>query len=109
MRLLTLAAISLLAAHTAAYAQPQLMPRDVTPLTIHFVNSKLDDAMTFLAKQAGIDIQWDETVKPDRRNAKVTLRLEKATLAEVLEALTSRIGLSYRVVDAQTIRIYRQP
>ena len=109
MRLLTLAAISLLAVHTAAYAQPQLMPRDVTPLTIHFVNSTLDDAMTFLAKQTGIEIQWDETVTPDRRRAKVTLRMEEATLAEVLEALTSRIGLNYRVVDAQTIRIYRQP
>ena len=109
MRILIPAGITLLAAHTAAYAQPQLMPRNDSPLTIHLVNSKLDAAMTFVAKQAGIDIQWDETVTPDRRNAKVTLRLEKATLAEALEALTSRIGLSYRVVDPQTIRIYRQP
>lgn len=104
MRLLVLAVITLLAAPTAAYAQ-QLEPKEV-PKAIHYVNTRFEDAITFFGRQAGIEIQWDETVRQSRRNAKITLRMEKVTFEEMLDGLTSRIGLSYRVVDAHTIRIY---
>lgn len=107
MRTLAVAVITLLAAH-GAYAQ-QLQPRNTEPITLHLVNATFDDAIGFLGRQAGIDVQFDDTASRERRNTKLTLRMEKVTLEEALDTLTRFAGLTYKVVDAQTILIYELP
>jgi len=107
MRTLAVAVVTLLAAH-AAYAQ-QLAPRNTEPITLHLVNTTFDDAIGFLGRQVGIDVQFDDTASRERRNTKLTLRMEKVTVEEALETLTRFAGLTYKVVDAQTILVYQLP
>jgi len=107
MRMLAVAVITLLAAH-AVEAQ-QLAPRNAEPMTIHLVNATFEDAIGFVGKQAGIDVQFDDTATRERRNTKLTLRMERVTLEEALDTLTKWSGLTYKVVDAQTILIYQLP
>jgi len=107
MRMVAVAVITFLAAH-AVEAQ-QLAPRNREPLTIHLVNATFNDAIGFVGKQAGIEVEFDESATPERRNTKLTLRMEKVTLEEVLDTLTRFSGLTYKVVDAQTILIYQLP
>ena len=91
-----------------AYAQ-QLAPRNTEPITIHLVNATFDDAIGFLSRQAGIEVQFDDTATRERRNTKLTLNMRDVTLEEVLDTLTRFSGLSYKVVDPQTILIYELP
>ena len=107
MRILAVAVITLLAA-LGADAQ-QLTPRNREPLTIHLVNVTFDDAIGFTGKQAGIAVEFDESATRERRNTKLTLRMEKVTLEEALDAMTREAGLTYKVVDPQTILIYQLP
>jgi type II secretory pathway component GspD/PulD (secretin) len=107
MRMLALAAITVLAVH-AAHAQ-QLEPPKRGPLTIHFVNTSFEDVIGFVAKYAGILVEMDESATRERRNTMITVRLKGVTVEEALDHLTRLAGLSYMVVDAQTIRIYQAP
>jgi hypothetical protein len=107
MRMLAVAAITFLAA-LGADAQ-QLAPRNTEPITIHLVNSTFDDAIGFLGRQAGIEVEFDESATRERRNTKLTLRMEKVTLEEALDTMTRLAGLTYKVVDPQTILIYQLP
>jgi type II secretory pathway component GspD/PulD (secretin) len=87
----------------------QLAPRNTEPITIHLVNSPFEEAIAFLGRQAGIAVEFDESASRERRNTKLTLRMEKVTLEEALDTMTRMAGLSYQVVDPQTIRIYQLP
>jgi hypothetical protein len=107
MRMLAVAVITLLAAH-AVEAQ-QLAPRNKEPLTIHLVNATFDDAIGFVGRQAGIEVGFDDSATRERRNTKLTLRMEKVTLEEALDTMTRFAGLTYKVIDAQTILIYELP
>ena len=107
MRMLAVAVITLLAAH-AVDAQ-QLAPRSTEPNKMQDVNSTFDDVIGFLAKQAGIEVQFDESATRERRNTKITIKLAGVTLEEALETLTREAGLTYKVVDPQTILIYQLP
>ena len=107
MRMLAVAVITLLAGYVAD-AQ-QLAPRNTEPIKIHLVNATFNDAIGFVAKQVGIKVQFDESATNERRNTKLTLRLIDVTLEEALDTLTRFSGLTYKVVDAQTILIYQLP
>ena len=107
MRILAVAAITLLAVQ-AVDAQ-QLAPRNKEPLTLHMVNVTFDDAIGFLGRQAGIEVEFDESATRERRSTKLTVRMEKVTLEEALDTLTRIAGLTYKVVDLQTILIYQLP
>src|SRR4029450_5672644 len=96
-----------LAAH-AADAQ-QLAPRNKEPRTIILVNTTFDDAIGFVGRQGGIDVQFDESATPERRGTKLTLRMKDVTLEEALAALPRMPGLPYKVVDTQPILIHRLP
>jgi len=107
MRMLAVAVVTLLAGY-AADGQ-QLEPRKTEPITLHVVNAAFDDVIGFVAKQAGIEVEFDESATRERRNTKLTLRIEGATLEEVLDTITRLAGLTYKVADAQTILIYQLP
>jgi hypothetical protein len=107
MRMLAVAVITLLAA-LAADAQ-QLAPRNTDPVTIRLVNATFDDAIGFVARHAGIEVQFDETATNERRTSKLTLSMKGVTLEEAIETMTRLSGLTYKVVDAQTILIDQVP
>ena len=87
----------------------QLAPRNTEPLTVRFVNSEFEDIVGFVTRHVGIEVQFDDTATPERRSTKITLNLEKVTLEEALDVITRLAGLSYTVIDPQTIRIYQLP
>jgi type II secretory pathway component GspD/PulD (secretin) len=107
MRMLAIAVITLLTAY-AAHAQ-QLAPRKTEPIRINLVDTTFDDAIGFVGRHAGIEVQFDDTATSERRNAKLTLRMENVTLQEALDEMTRMAGLTYKVVDPQTILIYQLP
>jgi type II secretory pathway component GspD/PulD (secretin) len=107
MRMLAVAVVTLLAAQ-AAGAQ-QLAPRNTEPITIHLVNSEFDDAVSFLGRQAGIEVKFDDSASQERRTTKLTVRMEKVTLEEALDTLTRMARLTYKVADPQTVLIYQLP
>jgi type II secretory pathway component GspD/PulD (secretin) len=87
----------------------KLAPRSTEPFTIHLVNTDFETAIGFVSRQAGIESEFDGSATSERRTARLTLHMEKAALEEVLDAMTRLAGLSYTVVDPQTIRIYQLP
>ncbi len=107
MRLLAVAVIALLATY-AADAQ-RLAPRDPGLVTIHFVTTPFDDVIGVLSRQVGIDVQFDETATDEHRSTKLTLHMRDVTLEDALDTMTRLAGLSYKVVDPQTILILRLP
>jgi type II secretory pathway component GspD/PulD (secretin) len=113
MRHLLIVGLLFLTASAAATAlgsdAQKLAPRHTEPLTIHLVNTDFETAIGFVSKHAGIESEFDGSATSERRTARLTLRMENATLDEALDAMTRLAGLSYTVVDAQTIRIYQLP
>jgi hypothetical protein len=107
MRMLAVTVVTLLAALTAD-AQ-QLAPRNTEPIKITLVNATFDDAIGFVARQVGIEVQFDGSATQERRNTKLTLKMLGVTLEEALDTLTREAGLTYKVVDVQTILIYQLP
>ena len=98
------------AASTAVSADAQqLAPRNTEPITLHLVNSPFEQAIGFVGRQAGIAVEFDGSASRERRNTKLTLRMEKVTLEEALDTMTRMAGLTYKVTDPQTILIYELP
>jgi hypothetical protein len=87
----------------------QLAPRNSDPITIHLAGTTFEDAIGFVSRHAGIEVQFDDTATSERRNTRLTLNLEDVTLEMALDAMTRLSGLSYSVVDAKTIRVYQLP
>jgi len=108
MRHLFLAGAIVLGATTTSAAQ-QLAPRNAEPIKIVLVNVTFEEAIGFVSKQVGIEVQFDDSATRERLNAKLTLKLEGVTLEEALDTITRVSGLTYKVVDAQTILIYQLP
>jgi len=107
MRTLAVALITLLAVHAAD--TQQLAPRNREPIKMQIVNSTFDDVIGFVARHAGIQVEFDESATGERRNTKLTIKMEGVTLEEALDTLTRLAGLTYKVVDVQTILIYQLP
>jgi type II secretory pathway component GspD/PulD (secretin) len=87
----------------------QLQPRNREAITIKFVNTAFEDVIGFLTRYAGIAVEFDDSATSERRNTKLTVSMSDVTLEEALDTLTRLSGLTYKVVDAQTILIYELP
>jgi hypothetical protein len=107
MRMLAIAVITLLTVY-AANAQ-QLAPRNTEPITIHLVNTTFEDAIGFVGRHAGIAVQFDDSATAERRTTRLLLNMKDVTLEEALDTMTRLAGLTYKVVDVQTILIYQLP
>lgn len=107
MRMLAVAVLTLFTVY-AANAQ-QLAPRNTEPITIHLVNTAFEEAIGFVGRHAGIAVQFDDSASPERRTTRLLLNMKDVTLEEALDTMTRLAGLSYKVVDAQTILIYQLP
>ena len=109
MRHLFLAGVIALSA-TAAQAQQSTLP--TAPINLTFREVSLQDAMSFIARQAGITIEFDATVTEDARRAvlaKQPIRLNNSTVEDALAVLTSTNGLTYTITGPKAIRISKKP
>jgi hypothetical protein len=109
--LLIVGLLVLTAATSSAHGAPvqQLAPHNSEPITIQLAGTTFEDAIGFVARHAGIEVQFDDTATIERRNTRLTLNLTDVTLEEALDAMTRLSGLSYAVADAKTIRVYQLP
>lgn len=88
-----------------AQAQPLGLAAPM-PQTVKFVDARLDEAMTTVARIAGITIDFDATVsETDRGRLVGQVTLVKTSAGDALRFLAKHAGLTYTVVDATTVRI----
>ena len=109
MRTLLLTAAIVTAALAGGSAQAQSPAITAEPIQdVRFVNARLNDALSLIAKSAGITIEFDDSVPASQRAAKIgTIAVQHATVEEVVGLLAARVHLRVTVVDEKTIRIFR--
>ena len=110
MRHLLLAGVVVLAS-TATSAAQTPAPLTAEPITVSFFEAPLDDAISLIARVAGITIELDATVTEEMRRVPVAnhrLRLVNATVEQALGALTSIHGLTYTITGPRAVRISKK-
>jgi type II secretory pathway component GspD/PulD (secretin) len=111
MRHLLLAGVMVLSATGSAAAQVQPATLPGAPITITFVDARLEDALSFIAKHAGFTLELDASITEEMRRSPVPqqpIRLTNITVAEALDMVTSLSGLTYTIAGPKTIRISRK-
>jgi type II secretory pathway component HofQ len=107
MRLFVIVGACILSIVAVAAAQsPTLASQQ--PITANFVDTKVSDALAFLAKYGRFTVQFDEKVPASVRDARLTpspLSLVDVPLPEALRSIASRNGLEVVVVDPTTVVI----
>jgi hypothetical protein len=109
MRHLLLAGAIVISA-TTAHAQPSALPD--APINLTFIKAPLEDAVTSIARIAGVTIEFDATVTEEIRRAQLArqpLRLVNSTVEEAFAALTSMHGLTYTIIGPKAVRISKTP
>ena len=110
MRHLLLAGVMVLASTATSAAQTQA-PLTAEPINLTLFEAPLDDAVSFIARFAGITIEFDATVTEKMRQVPVAnhrLRLVNATIEQALDALTSIHGLTYTITGPKAVRISKK-
>jgi hypothetical protein len=117
MHILLAVGVTVLTATTPAQTstpQPVLAPTQ--PLSVTFVvdaskRPTFEEAISFLARYATIAIELDGSVPGEIREQAVadsTLSMRGVSLEEGIAMLTRIKGLSYSIVDAKTVRIFKK-
>lgn len=75
--------------------------------TINFEDAPMGGILGTLEKAAGFVLQMDKDLMPDLEH-RLTIRIERTPMGEILSSLLSTQNLGYRVVDARTIEIVRK-
>lgn len=109
MHILLAIGVTILAA-TQAQTQPSLA--ETKPMSITFISSvPLEKAISTLAQVASTTIEFDQTVTAEVRTGPVSssvVNMRDVTLEEAIAILTRLNGLSYSIVDAKTVRIFKK-
>jgi type II secretory pathway component GspD/PulD (secretin) len=111
MRHLLIAGVLVLATTAGSAAQVQTTPLAAEPITLTFFETPLEDAVTFIARFAGITIEFDATVTEEMRHVPLAnhrLRLLNVTVEQALDALTSVHGLTYTITGPKAVRITKK-
>ena len=111
MRHLLIAGVLVLASTADSSAQSQVAPLTAEPINLTFVEAPLEDAVSFIARFAGITIEFDATVTDEMRRVPLAnhrLRLVNATVEQALDALTSIHGLTYTITGPKAVRISKK-
>ena len=108
MHILLAVGVTLLAA-TMPEGQAALAP--APPITVTFVDSSFEDAVSFIAKYAKLTIEIDQSVTQELQREPIAggpIKLRDVTIEQALRTLTERNGLAYSIVNAKTVRIYKK-
>ncbi len=82
------------------------------PISVTFnETAPFEDAISLLAKVTGVTIEFDQTVPERVRRQPMTdsrIVLRDVNLEQAVAFLTERMGLSYIVIEGQSIRIFKK-
>ena len=81
------------------------------PLNITFVKASFEEAVSTIARVTGVTIEIDQSVPNELRREPIAdgpVNLRGTTIEQTLEFVTTRKGLTYSIVNAQTVRIYKK-
>ncbi|HYB95288.1 MAG TPA: hypothetical protein VEC39_09965 [Vicinamibacterales bacterium] len=102
--------ILVLGVYVMTAGAPAQAPTAAQPITITFVKSTVEDALSFLARAAGMTVEIDESVTVATRREPLTddtLKLHGVTFEEALTLIVNRKGLAYSI-EGKTMRVYRK-
>jgi hypothetical protein len=111
MRQLLIAGILVVTSAAAANAQAPRLEISAEPVTLTFLNkAQVGEVLSTIARLGRITIEFDATVSEEARRAPLAseLRMNNATLEEVLAVITSQNGLTYTVSGPKAIRISKK-
>ena len=111
MRYFLLAGVLVLSATATSAAQTQAA-LSTKPLTVRFVDARLGDVLTFIARTAEVTIEFDANVTEEMQRAPLsdpTLMMRDVTIEEALSLITLRNGLTYTVIGPKAIRVSTKP
>jgi hypothetical protein len=109
MHILLAVGVTILTAGTAQATQPALAAAQ--PITVTFVQAKFDDALTHLARVSGVTIEIDQTVTEEVRRQPVyesPITMRELSIEEAIATLTRLKGLSYTIVNAKMVRVFKK-
>ena len=98
--------LSLAAAPALAQGAPVL--DRPAPVTMKLADARLEEALEMVCRLAGLTIQWDARISAEARSRPLTgatISFIDTPAADALAFLASKVGLTYVVVDAKTVRI----
>ncbi|MFH1730095.1 MAG: STN domain-containing protein, partial [Planctomycetota bacterium] len=78
-----------------------LISRFELPISFDFVATPLDDVVAFLVNLKRTSIVVNRRAVQGRDNLTVTLRLEKVSFREALNAICEKLGLSYAIMNGK--------
>jgi hypothetical protein len=108
MRVLVLVGAVLVA--TSALAQTptvQLIPSKPT-ITISLTSVPVGQAIEAIASDAGIVAEFAPDIPVEDLDRELTARFTNARIKDVLSFLANSYGLTYRVIDAKTVRFEKK-
>ena len=111
MRHLLIAGVIVLTSSAAAPAQTSLAPANTQPMNLHFIAAApVGEALAVVARLAGITLEFDATVTEEMQKAKLAkdIRVNHATLEDVISVLAETNGLTYTIIGPKTVRISKK-
>ena len=111
MRHLLIAGVIVLTSTAALPAQTQLTIANPNPINLTFIEeAPIGEALSVVARFAGITLEFDATVTEEMQRAKLSerIRVVDASAEDVIAALTSKNGLTYTVIGPNTVRISKK-
>ena len=101
-------ALLLVLLQTAGTAQSTEQPDWANVVaTINFEDAPMGGILGILEQTAGFVLQVDKDLMPDLEH-KLTIRIERTPMGEILGSVLSRRNLGYRIVDGRTVEIIRK-
>jgi general secretion pathway protein D len=90
-------------AQAARIPTPVLSPRSPVPISIRMTETSMDKVFDALAKASGVNIIFDEGVRPETK--RISFNVSGVTFEDALDQLTLLHRLFYKVVDQNTVII----
>ena len=109
MQILLAVGVTLLTATLPDRGPTALAP--ASPVNITFVKASFEEAVSAIARVTGVTIEIDQSVSAELRReliAEGPINLRGTTIEQTLEFVTARKGLTYSIVNTQTVRIYKR-
>ena len=109
MHVLLAVGVTLLTATLAEQGQTAL--GQASPVNITFVKASFEEAVSAIARVTGMMIELDQSVADELRREPIgegPINLRSTTIEQAHEFVTARKGLTYSMVNAQTVRIYKK-
>jgi hypothetical protein len=97
----------------ATQTQTPFSPLPTQPMSLTFIASvPFEKAISAIAEVSGVTIEFDQTVTEEARRAPVsttgTVNMRNVIAEEAIQTLTKLQGLSYSIVNAKTVRIFKK-